>query len=33
MDMYSTTDFINNLYKETQGYVPADESGPEYKIG
>jgi len=26
MDMYSTTDFINNLYKETQGYVSADES-------
>ena len=26
MDMYSTTDFINNLYKETHGYVSSDES-------
>ena len=25
MDMYSTTDFINNLYKETHGYLSADE--------
>ena len=26
MDMYSTTDFINNLYKGTYGYISADES-------
>tara|TARA_Y100001937_G_scaffold78791_1_gene106838 strand:- start:313 stop:1260 length:948 start_codon:yes stop_codon:yes gene_type:complete len=26
MDMYSTTDFINNLYKQTHGYVSSDES-------
>ena len=26
MDMYSTTDFINNLYKETHGYLSSDES-------
>jgi len=26
MDMYSTTDFINNLYKGTYGYLSADES-------
>ena len=26
MDMYSTTDFINNLYKDTHGYLNADES-------
>ena len=26
MDMYSTTDFINNLYKGTYGYLAADES-------
>ena len=26
MDMYSTTDFINNLYKETHGYLNADET-------
>lgn len=25
MDMFSTTDFINNLYKETMGYLSADE--------
>ncbi len=26
MDMYSTTDFINNLYKNTHGYLNSDES-------
>ena len=26
MDMYSTTDFINNLYKDTYGYLSHDES-------
>ena len=26
MDMYSTTDFINNLYKETHGYLSSDEN-------
>lgn len=26
MDMYSTTDFINNLYKNTHGYLNEDES-------
>ena len=26
MDMYSTTDFINNLYKSTHGYLNDDES-------
>ena len=26
MDMYSTTDFINNLYKGTYGYLSSDES-------
>ena len=26
MDMFSTTDFINNLYKDTYGYLNADES-------
>ena len=26
MDMYSTTDFINNLYKSTHGYLNEDES-------
>ena len=26
MDMYSTTDFINNLYKGTNGYLSADEN-------
>ena len=25
MDMYSTTDFINNLYKGTYGYLGEDE--------
>ena len=26
MDMFSTTDFINNLYKQTHGYLNEDES-------
>ena len=26
MDMYSTTDYVNNLYKDTVGYVSKDES-------
>ena len=26
MDMYSTTDFINNLYKNTNGYLSDNEN-------